>query len=72
MISEYHCKSTALGFETRNFNQWHVAEVRNQTAIGFPINARTIPAEVTRAEALELVNKWNRIGTGDACFWIAA
>ena len=70
MIKQYHCKSSALGFEIRDFNQWHVAEVRNQDACG--ISARTIPAEVTRAEALELINKWNRTGTGDTRYWIAS
>jgi len=73
MVKQYFCKSEILGTETRDFNQWHKAEIENRSARG--INARNIPAKISRGQALELVNKWNRMSShssvvGGAKFWI--
>ncbi len=63
MVKKYFCMSRSLGLEERNFTVWHRNEVRNTRANG--IMDRDKRAELTRAEALELVNKWNGMNGRD-------
>ena len=73
MITHYFCKSNQLGTEHRFFDQWHKGEIENTLNISGSVSDRGKPAELTRTQALELINKWNRMGIGKDAgrYWIA-